>query len=235
LSGDSLKLTDEELRKGVKLCLDNANSLIEDAETLLDKKSYGHALFFALSAIEEISKASMYALSRVGIWKSDELDRDVICHDAKYSVFFGVLVMDAVRKQMEKGYQQPNKPLDVHDFEQMAQDFEDSIKEIGKCRKQSLYVDRRKGKWLTPIDIEREAAESWIETAKQKKTELESLFGNILNAPIEVVKTVQDYIENQLVPWAIEQFYKKTEELYQKKLISKKLYETILSSKEESE
>lgn len=108
-----MKLSDEDLKSGVGLCFNNANSLITDAEALFKRKSYGHASFLALSAIEEIGKAYFYALHRTEIEKSDELGKDVIRHDSKFNVFLFSLLTDSIQRQIETGRAQITKPLDV--------------------------------------------------------------------------------------------------------------------------
>jgi AbiV family abortive infection protein len=63
-----VQIPEEELKKGVELCFKNANSFIEDAKTLSDKKSYGHARFLALSAIEEINKAFICTMKKTNLY-----------------------------------------------------------------------------------------------------------------------------------------------------------------------
>jgi hypothetical protein len=43
-----MKIPSKEFAKGVELCLNNATSLLEDAQLLANKGSYGHAVFFWL-------------------------------------------------------------------------------------------------------------------------------------------------------------------------------------------
>ena len=222
-----MKIPDEEIKKGVELCFNNAGSLIEDAETLLKQGSYGHALFLAISAIEEMSKAFMYAGGRVDIWKPEELVHDVLQHTPKYTLFVTSIVLDSINKAIEKGDYRITKPLDIDDFVELGKDLEFAIEEIWKQRLQSLYVDYQQGKWLSPSDIKREDVETLLQYANKYKKRIEFHCTNILKAPIDLAKQIQEYLNNQLYPWFLDQFYKNADELYKNKLISKRLYEKI--------
>ena len=46
----------KNVAKGIKLCLDNAKGLIEDAEILRDNQRYRGSVIFALFAWEECAK-----------------------------------------------------------------------------------------------------------------------------------------------------------------------------------
>lgn len=232
LKGDFLKIPDEELKKGVELCFNNATSLIEDAEILVKHGSYGHARFVVLSAIEEICKAFIYTLNRIEVWKSTELTYDVIHHKPKFTIFVLSLFADAVGKEIERGRIEIKKPLDIDDFIEMGKDLDSAIDDIWKSmREESLYVDYREGRWLSPSDVQRKDVELGIEIAKAKKAEFESQCRNTLSVPIDLAKAVSEFIDNQLFPWFLDQFYKNADELYKDKVISKRLYEAILSSR----
>ncbi len=222
-----MKIPDEEIKKGVELCFKNARSLIEDAETLVNQGSYGHALFLAISAIEEMSKAFMYAGGRVDIWKPEELVHDVLQHTPKYTLFVTSIVVDSIKKAIEKGDYRKTKPLDIDDFVELGKDLESVINDIWKQRLQSLYVDYQQGKWFSPSDIKREDVETILQYANEYKKRIEFQCANILKAPIDLAKQIQDYLNNQLYPLFLDQFYKNTDELYKNKLISKRLYERI--------
>jgi len=222
-----LKIPDEEIEKGVELCFNNARSLIEDAETLLNQGSYGHALFLAISAIEEMSKAFMYACGRVDVWKPEELVHDVVHHTSKYTLFVISVLLDSINKVIEKGDYRITKPLDIDDFVELGKDLEFAIEEIWKQRLQSLYVDYQQGKWLSPSDIKREDVATLLQYANKYTKMIEFQCTNILKAPIDLAKQVQEYLGNQLFPRLLDQFYKNADELYKNKLISKRLYAKI--------
>jgi AbiV family abortive infection protein len=231
-----LGLSDEELKKGVELCFNNVTSLVEDAETLLKRRSYGHATFLALCAIEETAKAYMYALSRTETWKPDELRHDVVRHDSKYIVFLFSLVNDILQKRIEKGQTQTiNKPLDVDDFVQIGKDWDSAIGDMMTLRNRSLYVDCLKGEWSSPSDIKQGDAESWIELARTKKEEFGTLCTHLLSPPIDFMKAVHEWVDGRLMPSMIEHLRRNAQELYERKLITKKLYDVIMSDEKKKD
>jgi len=71
------KMAEKILTEAVKLCLDNAEQYIKDAEVLVKNSSYGHAFALSVLAEEETAKAWMYYLCVQGIlgvhgdWRKD--------------------------------------------------------------------------------------------------------------------------------------------------------------------
>lgn len=226
-----MKIPDEELKKGVELCFKNASSLIEDAKNLVEHGSYGHARFLALSAIEEICKAFIYALNRIEVWKNEELARDTTNHKSKFSIFVFSLLLDAVGKEIKKGHIEIKKPLDISDFDKIGKDLESAINDLKRGREESLYVDYQQGKWMSPFDISREDTESLVKIVQKVKTEFEPLCKSITTVPLELARASNEFIDNQLLPSVRDQFYTNADGLYKNKVISKKLYEKILNSK----
>jgi hypothetical protein len=98
-------------------------------------------------------------------------------------------------------------------------------------REGSLYVDYKKGEWVSPFDVSREESESWIKIAQRKKAKFEPLCRSIIAVPLELARALNEFFNNQLMPSARDQFYKNVDELYKNKVITKKLYEKILDSK----
>lgn len=224
-----MKLSDEDLKSGVTLCFSNASSLIDDAETLFKRKSYGHASFLALSAIEEISKAYFYALHRAEIEKSDELDKDVTQHNSKFNVFLFSLLTDSTQRHIQNGNTQITKPLDIDDFVDIGKDWDSAMSDLWNFRNQSLYVDHVKGKWFSPLDAKPVDAQSWIDAAKDMRTKFEPQCKKLLSPSKETLRNIQEFLENELFPSMIERFRGETaEQLYKNKIITKKLYDVIL-------
>jgi len=219
------------LKKGVELCFKNASSFIEDAKNLVEHESYGHARFLALSAIEEICKAFIYALNRIEVWKDEELTRDITNHKSKFSILVFFLLSDAVSKVIKKGNMKINKPLDIADFKEMGKDLESAISDLKVGREESLYVDYQQGKWISPFDIPRKEYEAWIEIAQTKKAEIELFCNNIMTIPIELARKVKEIMDNQIFPSLRESMYNNAEDLYKNKAISRELYEKLRNSK----
>jgi len=230
-----MKIPTEEFEKGVELCFNNVTSLLEDANLLLNKGSNGHALFFVVSAIEETSKAFMYSCGRIEVWKGSELYRDVIKHLQKYSLFIIVIFADSFMHSFNKAIQPEEKkilkPLELEDLEELGRDLETVIKEIWKSRLQSLYVDYQQGKWLSPCDIDREEVEELLQYANKYKRIMEFQCSNILRAPLDCAKQIQEYLDEQLFPSILEQLLKNVEWLFNNGFIDEKLYQKLLTLK----
>ena len=165
--------TEEEPKKGAELCLENASSLIADAEVLLKRESYGHAVFLAISAIEEAGKAYVCAINRIEGERTlaDELKDYTYgrsAHEAKLNLFISYHFMEAIGKAMEN-HKEVNKPLDVEDLVEVGKDLDSAGKAMRDTRSRGLYVDFREGRWAAPSNSTREDAESWVEYARKYK------------------------------------------------------------------
>jgi AbiV family abortive infection protein len=239
MESDILKApTEEESRKGAELCLDNASSLIADAEVLLKRESYGHAVFLTISAIEEAAKAYVCAINRIEGDRalSDEL-KDYThgrnAHRAKFDLFISYHFMKAIGKAIEKP-KEINKPLDTDDLVEVGKDLDSASNAIGHMRLRGLYADFKEGKWVTPSDFTSQDAESWIVYAKEYKEQMDSICRNILDAPLDLVKVVKKFID-QLQTAYVNGFHQNAEILYKNGKITKELYDRILSKKKNHE
>lgn len=235
--GSTLRLTNSDIKEGVRLCLSNAKSLLKDARLLLKNGSAGHALLFIISAIEETSKAFIYTGQRVGSWKPGETEKDVIQHTPKYELFIFHLISTAMDDIFEKRRKrifhpgQPDKPLDVDDFVKMAQDFNAAVKELWNNRLAALYVDRKNGKWTSPSEIEKSEVETWLERAERYLHYIEFQTRNILEAPKDLAVQYHDWLQNVFAQFAKNYLRDHLDELYAEKVISKKLYEMLKKKK----
>lgn len=239
MEGDILKVpAEEESKKGAESCLDNASSLIADAEVLLKRESYGHAVFLAISAIEEAGKAYVCAINRIEGERalSDEL-KDYThgrnAHRAKFDLFISYHFMKAIGKAIEKP-KEINKPLDTKDLVEVGKDLDSVSKVIGDTRLQGLYADFKEGKWIAPSDFTPQDAESWIKYTKEYKEQMDSLCRNILNAPLDLVRVFKKSID-QLHTMFVNGLYQNVEILYKNGKITKDLYDRILSKKKTHE
>ena len=226
-----MKIPEEELKKGVELCFKNANSFIEDAKKLVGHKSYGHACFLALSAIEEVNKAFIYAMNRIGVWKDEELPRNIYDHKSKFRLFVVSRMSEALDKANREGNIKLNKPLEIADFVKMGQDFDSIVSDLKEAREESLYVDYQQGKWISPFDIPREEAEISIKFAQKEKIKFELFCNNLMDVPIELVRKNNEFMDNQFLPWLQEYFYNNIDGLYKDKVISKEIYEKLKNRK----
>jgi AbiV family abortive infection protein len=221
------KMTDEKLRLGIELCFDNSDRLLQDARILLENSSYGHARFLVLSAIEEVSKAFMYAISRAEAYETKELRDDVISHSMKLGYFF--FFIGAMEKPKKERREKVNRPLDIEDFRELGKGLEKLNREFLECRVQSLYVDYIKGKWFSPFEVSRVDTKLWIEYAEKYKKIIEGMCKNILTAPKHIIieyarnwKQFLETIESNLLPFF--------EHCYKNNVITKAVYDTILKN-----
>lgn len=230
-----MKVPKGQLKEGVELCLDNVDKLIEDAEILFRRRSYGHSVFLAYSAIEEMSKAFMYAMSRIESSKPSEFE-NVKKHGAKFDVFVGSqIIMDSIGRAIERGPHKPDRPLDVKDFQEMEKDIDSLSQEVWNLRLQSLYVDYRRGKWFAPSDMTRKDAKYWIEHAKKYKKSKEPLCRNIVSVPDDKLDQSTKFVNSMgesLFKPLLEQFFKNAKLAYENGMITEELYKQIMSKKE---
>ena len=177
----------------------------------------------------------MYSCGRIEVWKGSELYRDVINHLQKYSLFAIMIFADSFMHGFNKAIQIKErkipKPLELEELEELGRDFETVIKEIWKSRLQSLYVDYQQGKWLSPFDIDREEVEELLQYANKYKRIMESQCSNILRAPLDRAKQIQEYLDEQLFPSILKQLQKNVEWLFNNGLIDEKLYKKLLALK----
>jgi len=228
---------EEESKKGADLCLNNASSLIADAEVLLKQESYGHAVFLAISAIEETTKAYVCAINRIEGKRTlfDELKDYTYgreAHTTKIILFLSFRLMEAIGKAMEKEHKEITKPLDINDFVEVGRDLDSGSKAILTGKLQGLYVDFREGKWTSPFDLTRKDAESSIEYANKYKEQVNFICRRILDAPLDLVEAAKEFIDKLLLAY-INGFYQNAEMLYKNGKITKELYDRILSKKKE--
>lgn len=228
-----MRMTNSDVEEGVKCCLDNAESLLKDAQLLLENGSAGHALFLIISAIEEASKAFIHAGRRIGAWTPGETEKDVVTHASKLSLFVFHLIAAALedvfktRRNRIFRPQQPAKPLDIDDFVEMAEDLDSALKDLWESRLVALYVDRKNGKWTSPSQIEKSEVEHWLEVAQRYLRTTEFQVRNIMKAPKSLAVEFHNWLQNVLIPFAKDYLLDHIDELYAEKVISRRLYERL--------
>ena len=221
-----MEFSTEKLEKGVKLCFKNARRLNKDANLLIDNGSYGHALFFLITSIEEVSKAFMYASSRLESQKIEEL-KEVYSHGAKFGYYLAFLLgqLMVLHGKIEEEY--VGKPLDVDDFFILGEAVSSNVEDMLASREWSLYVDFADEEWFSPFDIEREDVTTLVAFAENHLKNTERLCEILLKIPSDLLTQLKEYIEKQLVPSYLE-------ELYERKAISERVYLEIRKSLEQT-
>jgi len=165
------------LKNGIDLCLENARKLIEDSELLFEHESYGHATSLALIGIEEMAKALVLSEA---YFSNRELEhvKDVFHrHRVKNAVFLGAIVamytpIGTRKTNAEK------KTLTAREIQKSVAKVESPLmkvlQEVEELRKAGLYVDYKKERWYSPVDIIREEAKFHVEFGKRFLAELSS-------------------------------------------------------------
>ena len=234
-----MEMTNSDIEEGVRRCLNNAKSLLKDARLLLKNGSAGHALFFIISAIEETSKSFIYAGRRIGSWRHGETEKDVTNHASKLSFFIFHLIARTMEDVFEKRRkrifhpEQPDKPLNVDNFVEMAQNLNIVRGELWKSRLVALYVDRENGKWISPSEIEKSEVETWLRLAERYLHDIEFQTRNILKAPKDLAVQYHNWLQHVLVPFAKNYLLDHIDELYADKVISQKLYEKLKKERQQ--
>lgn len=225
-------MENQEIAEGVKKSLENARSLLSDAKLLIEEKSAGHALFLVVSAIEETSKALIYAFSRVAVWNG-KVGKDVVIHFEKLSLFishlFAAALEDSFKRRRNKIFrpEKPVKPLGLDDVVEMAEDFETAYKELWKTRNQALYVDRQNGKWTSPRDFEKTDALTLLKRAERYIHETEFQTRNILQSEKSIAIEFAKWLRDEFVPQIANRLLDNIDELYNDGVITLELYNKI--------
>jgi len=224
------KLRKENLKEGSILCLKNAKSLLEDAELLIKKKSYGHAKFLIISAIEETNKAFLLASP---ITNYQEIRKDIREHKKKIFPFVlsqfsksnDKYLADLATKILRK------EPLTRNELISSIRDSSKSIQateETIKSRMRGLYVDYESERWISPFDISKKDVSELFKLAKEYFEYFYKLCYAIFSAQQDQVRSayaVACNIQASVVEY-----------LFENKIISKEVYETIKSNiKEDAE
>ena len=168
-------LSVDEIGRGMHKSFINARGLIEDAETLLEKRP-GRAISLAVLAIEEIGKVVLLAnAARLAgkspvEWKVIQKDLDLRSHHNKQTVFaaYGRALLNRVASKMGKpGFYQEEVPAGIAHLL-------DLFKQLG------FYVDAAHGQFTCPDEFgsdNREWANWLIRVAKERIESFEPLHG----------------------------------------------------------
>ncbi|MCP8322129.1 MAG: AbiV family abortive infection protein [archaeon] len=225
------KLRKENLKEGSILCLKNAKSLLEDAELLIKKKSYGHAKFLIISAIEETNKAFLLASP---ITNYQEIRKDIREHGKKIFPF----ILFRFAKSNDKYLANLTTEI-LHKESSIKNEFISSITEFSKSMNQAteetyesrmrgLYVDYESERWISPFDISKKDVSELFKLAKEYFEYFHKLCNAIFSAQQDQVRSayaVACNIQASVVEY-----------LFENKIISKEVYETIKSNiKEDAE
>lgn len=156
-------LTVEEAIKGVCICADNGYKLAQDARRLYGRKRYSTATAIAISSLEELGKAYILLIIAVMINNKQKFDWGTFWKTWK----------NHKRKQFLASY------LDLGLFGKDAITlamrtiiFED----LNQIREQSLYVDFKDKKWITPKEVPKDWTIEILEAAESISDEIKREF-----------------------------------------------------------
>jgi len=126
----------KEIARGFMLCTQNAEDLLDDAEVLINKGSYGHACALVILSEEEIAKCLMLATAAT-LDESDKISwmkfwRGFRKHKAKQDdlSLFDLFACDSVTAE--------------DTFEEIKSGFLEHLKQLG------VYVDNLDGSFTSP-------------------------------------------------------------------------------------
>lgn len=164
-----------DLQKGAELGLQNALLLLEDARVLDQKGSYGHAAALAMHAIEELGKAEICVMRKERVktvpdWRrarrhkspgEPQERRQLNRHDDKYWHFLNYINLgEAVARRL--GTSEAERHLLIPLFTS-GRHFREA-KRFDRGRQRTIFVDCTKGKWSSPLDIQRDYSQALLNT-----------------------------------------------------------------------
>ncbi|AFU59694.1 hypothetical protein Ngar_c27730 [Candidatus Nitrososphaera gargensis Ga9.2] len=142
----------DRLPRGIKLCIHNANRLLQDAKLLRDNKKFSSALVCAIFAYEELGKA----ISLRDKWIKKE---NLTLKDWKQ-------MLDHVKKSYHTNKFMQKKSgrqfdSDDNDFRRQLQKIEDDMLTFDATersifeKESNLYVNWTKAGWISPNDLDK--------------------------------------------------------------------------------
>jgi AbiV family abortive infection protein len=166
-------LTVDEIGRGMHKSFVNARELIEDAETLLQKRP-GRAISLAILAIEEIAKVVLLANAAVRTlrgpvdWNAVQEELNLRSHRDKLTIFaiYGRALLDRMDAKGEKN------PFYEYQLPAGIAPLLDLLKQLG------FYVDVGDGRFMSPNEFgetNREWADWLITVARERLESFEPL------------------------------------------------------------
>lgn len=177
------QLTLVELYEVSLECLSNAEAFIDDARSLTERGSYGHATALLVLAEEEIGKGLFWRMRMMGIRVPGKLLRHHRAKQiAKFSVydFMAVLILDLLEGLKENVFSEPDEEKRQTKMKAFAAETKrrweetdpeafrlwfdreiETLASLDELKQRGLYVDvLEDGTLLSPLDFgEREALE----------------------------------------------------------------------------
>lgn len=150
--------------KSYEECLKNAESLLDDAETLMDTQSYGPAQGLSVIAFEEIGKAVILALADLKRIAPTIVLSAMKRHSPKKIILVGIEQSKLLLGQELAG-EAHELILSEADLKKFEKEMNQEVTELEECRQKGFYVDVNVadgGVKNSPRNIDRESTLSII-------------------------------------------------------------------------
>jgi len=162
--------------KASQLSFENAEKWIEDAKTLVEKSSFGHAGALLRFAVEEFSKAVLCWFISEGIFPSkskfaiDIFRKHAIKNEFILGLLFGTIFQNKIWKEritIKKIIKKIRQVTD-EEIDEILIWFRQATREMEKKRQRYIYVDldRKSKKVMSPNELTKEEIQSIQDVAK---------------------------------------------------------------------
>ena len=161
-------------------CLKNAESLLEDAKILLDRKKYASAQSLSVTALEEVGKAIILELVDLNYYDKDLAKKSIYNHKPKRAILKAIEKGKVLIDQINRSPGAPS--ITKEKMKQLGEELLTELNSLESNRVNGLYleIDFDKGKIKSsPRDCNESDAIASIEEA-DKYVELGKILCNIL-------------------------------------------------------
>jgi len=187
-------------RRGSDLSLRNAEIWLEDANLLMEHKTWGHAYALLTFADEELIKAFVFwvlaeEIIEIDLNKAQKLFRR-LSHSQKHQIIFYLVIGLVLDHEFSgKGTVRPRY------FRLSEEDIEKSrevIRTRETWRQRAIYVDLKKGKLHSPDKISKEMVVSLRGEILHRLEFIRNLTGVAEPAKEKIVKALKDVVRTTL-------------------------------------
>lgn len=151
------------------LCLDNANSWLEESNILYHKGSYGHCCALLVHGAEALAQAYTCWEAYNGIIEvtSERIVENFRSHHPKMDTLFGILVGNYVlEKILEDDYEFPveielDKKKTIEEIQRLIDNSTQFLQRLMELRNMGIYVNYNQdsGMFTSPLDLKKEVAD----------------------------------------------------------------------------
>ena len=166
-----------DLPRGAELAYKNAGLLLQEAEILHGRGSYGHSAVLSMHAIEELGKAEILIMRKERIrdvpdWRTARYRKkpvlvpaplDWLSHPQKYWYFLNYLKLgEIVARRLSPSTAISHRLIPLFTSGKRDKHYADSrlryreARRLDRSRQLAIFVDYSKGKWFSPSDFDME-------------------------------------------------------------------------------